>query len=214
LTTSEVHHLKTIAESDQAAADWKNGFLTIGILAFLLATIQASSGDISVFLSEYVLVPPPPPGQFISGWQDILILIMWLSITSLTLLFSLTVFRPLGQFLVIEPLNRTLLNACQDAIALLEAKGYSNKDALTLKDKKIIAALCDCLIVPKINQRKYQWQYKIDSFECENKKVWLLLPPAAKYEEEKHRKRTRWITAIRGWIHKIIKNSKRKNRKR
>jgi len=190
LTTSEVHHLKTIAESDQAAADWKNGFLTIGILAFLLATIQAS------------------------GWQDILILIMWLSITSLTLLFSLTVFRPLGQFLVIEPLNRTLLNACQDAIALLEAKGYSNKDALTLKDKKIIAALCDCLIVPKINQRKYQWQYKIDSFECENKKVWLLLPPAAKYEEEKHRKRTRWITAIRGWIHKIIKNSKRKNRKR
>jgi hypothetical protein len=177
LTAREIEHVKAVAETDQAAADWKNGFLTIGILALLLAAIQASTKDIGDFLAAYVL--PGPPAEFPFNWQYMSVMLVWVMITGTLLLFAITIFRPLGEFLATEPVNRTVINACHEAVALLEAKALNERLALTLVEKKLIARACDCLVVSQTEERNYGF-LRIHSFRDENNQTWLLLPPIAK----------------------------------
>ena len=134
-TSSEIQNLKAIAETDQASSDWKSGFLTIGILALLLATIQASSQEIGSFAIN-ILRTLPQKQFFFSGWKDILIFIMWIVLSAITFQFALSIFRPLGEYLAKEPINHAILNACNEAIAILTAKGFAQKRTSSIEEKK------------------------------------------------------------------------------
>lgn len=215
LNTNELQHLKNIATTDQAAADWKNGFISVGILALLFTFIQWTSSDIENFFNKTVLTPVQTLEM--NNLQSYGFFMIWLiaTITIFGLVFS--VFAPFVEFLTNEPINRGILNACEEAIALLETLQLDKKEKLTIKDKKQIATILLCEIVPKPTDNRY-WDLNVSTFTDNRKKEWLLLPPFAvlndstKKAEEKLRKRNSFLQSIK--LYSRTKNDTQNNKKK
>ncbi len=174
LSIRELQHLKVTAEIDQSASGWKNGVLTIAILTILLAIIQGLSKDVGQFINTDLLVGPPTRAL---STENFLPVLGWIGMISIDSLLALAIFRPLGEFLSEEPINRRILYACNEAIALLEAKGFSEKQRLSFEEKNKVAKLCSCEIAIDIKQNRNR-MFWIDSFQDDGQKAWLLRPPA------------------------------------
>lgn len=172
LNYQEINHLKEIAQIDQASADWKSGFLTIGILSLLLAVIQGLSKDIGQFISDVVLIGPPETGIVSEYYVSV---ILWGLAITIVVLITLSIFRPLGEFLANEPLNHVILDACEEAKGLLEVYRFTHRKSLKLKEKLKIADECECIIVEDIKPNR-NWFFKAYQFTDEYGKAWLLRP--------------------------------------
>jgi hypothetical protein len=200
LNASEIQHLKKIAEIDQASADWKNGFLSIGILALLFAAIQWSSQEISNFIQSTLITPPQQ--DFITSFYSYAIYILWLFSTIITFGLAFSIFSPLVEFLANEPINRGIINSCEEGLAILKTLKLHKKDSLTISNKNKVAEICLCQIVPKPADNRY-WGLKTSQFADNRQKEWLLLPPAALIDgdvlkaEESIARRKRFIERVK-----------------
>lgn len=127
LVATQIRQLQRLAEIEQAAADWRGHYATI-IIVTAAALILGAFPDILAMLaalldSEQAFVRIGPPGILAENESSRQLLFIYTVFTWLMFAGSLwllwRMFQDIRTLLTRETANRTLLFACEEALALL-----------------------------------------------------------------------------------------------
>ncbi|MCE9645388.1 MAG: hypothetical protein K8S20_05255 [Chloroflexi bacterium] len=181
LSHEDIKHLKSIGEIEQSSAGWKNGFLSIAILWFLLDNNSLFSNQLKTLVSYAEPISKnqsPTLEGFI--WS-----LFWLLVSLISTIISILFYQIVFDFLGHEPVNRVLLKSCEDAKALLETHKLNKKTKLSIKDKKLIASRCGCLYIPASEKDHYEFRTSYATRELKDKDFVLIPSPKLKVEPSK-----------------------------
>lgn len=176
LSYKDIQHLKSIGQNEQSAAGWQSGLLAIAVIWFLSETASLIANPIQLlveiadktnFIQEYFML--------IIGWT-----VVWAVICLFEVFIAYLAFKYLYGFLAYEPSNRTIIRACEDALALLEDIKLASKKNLAINDKRLVAKSCQCLYIPAEKKVNFSYRLKFSSFEENNKEFSLLSKPVLK----------------------------------
>lgn len=142
LSSDEIGNLAAMAKIDQDSSDWRGTFLTIVVWGVILGVLSK--------VSDYLTIPPIPFAPGVTANNPVLVSVSFgvimVTLVILALLFSWHIANYVGKYLGREPANRAVLNACQEAIAILQSHKLSQKEKLTIKQKKDLAVKLNCAI--------------------------------------------------------------------
>lgn len=176
LSYKDLQHLKSIGQNEQSAAGWQGGLFSIAIVWFLSENLGLATDHLQLlidiaektsFIRDYSLS--------VLGWTAI-----WVFICLFEVFIAYLAFKYLYGFLAYEPSNRTIIRACEDALALLEDIKLASKKNLAINDKRLVAKSCQCLYIPAEKKANFSYRLKFSSFEENNKEFFLLSKPVLK----------------------------------
>lgn len=199
----EIIHLRRIAEIEQGSAEWRSSFVNIVIIGTLSIGIWAAP-FIWYMLENGLLQPVERTGSpwsehypflFASSSNPLTILVPSLIMLVIIVWVIVILFRYFRNYLASEVANRTVLQACEEASAFLEAFKLTEKRTFAFREKKAIAIHFGCRIVPareaSFLDKFWTWGNEPDGL------IWFLVPPETQ-------SRLVWLTTrlryMRYWI--------------
>ncbi len=147
LTARDIGHLRTIAQAEQGAADWRSSF--IGVVALGFVSVSAAAAP---FVWQiYWDASPIEPGS----WdEEVLTLLgrgnsIWWDFVGIAILVviglaAIRLYVFVWGFYAREVGNRTILMACEEALGLLEVLKLTDKEDRTLEQKLQFAEHLGC----------------------------------------------------------------------
>lgn len=147
LTARDIGHLRTIAQAEQGAADWRGSFISVVALGFISVVVALTPFFLQIFGGAF----PVRPG---SVSENVLGLIgadnsalRNIGGVFFFLLIGVTVVRLyvfVWNFYAREAGNRTVLMACEEALGLLEFLEPMDQEEYSVEQKFQFAELLGC----------------------------------------------------------------------
>ncbi len=191
-SSTEIEHLKATGEVEQSSADWKSGFLSLAFLWFLLDNIEIFSNQMNILISYSETFGSYDSFTFEAfGWS-----VFWLMVSLASALIANVFYQLIYDYLGNEPVNRSILKACIDAQALLQAYNLEKKPSLGIRDKQVIASNYGYVYIPSNKEVQYRYRAKFAAKE-ENGQNYLLLvssKPIVKISKGTNRKK-KWFNS-------------------
>lgn len=172
LLPEHIRRVQRFAEIEQAAADWRGHYANIIIVATALAVLGAAPGIFALLSSTSAFVqvdvfPPDPDAERTRVKLLAFTFVVWLWFAgSLWLLWRM--FHDIRTFLTREVANRTLLFACEEALALLAEQWLDRAAVLEFERRRtLIEQLGYSLVkaddIPRPRGADLQWHSARDA---------------------------------------------------
>jgi hypothetical protein len=180
LDADGIRRLERIAQVEQNAADWRSAFVNVLIIGTVSAVVSMAPAVWKLVISSS---PPDTADDWRSPWHDMAVEhppwtdALWLVLAAaFAIWIAVSLYAYTRRFLAEEVANRSILLACEEALAVLEIHKLTHSTDFTLREKRALAAKFGCRLV----SRKQALLFEIldgRSLWDPTGREWYLVPP-------------------------------------